>query len=1782
MKKITFSVLLLSAVFFSTSCAGISGLIKTDDGKSIYNDRVEVKSQISIDGYVTSSATSKGVKGARVEIKNANRGIGYYIVETDSKGYFKINDFITRVNYVVEVQAEGYVTYRSSGMIGEGTQNISVTPEAVLTGTVRDRAGRPVSGVEVSLRENNYYYNESSRPSIGRTSSDGTYRFNKLPQGSYAITYTAAGFITETSMIKYLKPGETFNLPMVVTKPASVSGKVMIEEINVPAADVDIILKGKHSHSSSTYQDGSFTLEDVKPGNYKLAATHQGFFTHESPMITITEGAKINLPAITVKPKVPAAEVYAYRYTFTPGDKLEFNMKSFRLESLSAVIYKVPVELLLEGGADADSIDPVRSGLKKVLSWEEPVRDFSPYEWRYQLLEIKDPLPTGGYCVEISGPGGAVSRKFFTVTSVGIVMKRTNESVFIYASNLATNQPVDGARTVIFDNTKPRKKPDSGYYSPPERLEDLPVNILGETKTAADGTARLKLKSNAPLSALAVAPDGSYAISNSGTPWASERERTKYFIYTDRPVYRIGDTVYYKIIGKTRKEKFEAVTASPVYYKITNRSMNKKMEEGSGQLDEWGTYHGKFVIPKTANLGDFYITAGHDEKNIFGSGLFYVEQYRKPEFSVEINPSKDFFINGETAEFKVESKYFFGAPLKGALVRYRFYETMLNDSEGYSDDQDNSQRSYYRVKLEGEKFSDENGIAVLKLDSGNFPYDREITVEASVVDASNVSITSTRKIRIGRGEFYIQIEPAMHFFEKNEKKPVNITTLDQAGKPIRAAVNLNLYRYIWKPVQRVYVHEKKPVFSEKISTGTDGKATISLPEKFFSSGEFDLVAESTDKFSNPIKGSRVVWIYDSMGSVSASKFKNLEIVLNDTELDKPGEITVLVKSRFTDAHVLLTLEGRDIYESKVVTMNANIVPVKFTIKGDYAPNLYVSALMQRKRALYTASEGVSLPVRDTVLDITIKTDREKYKPGEKARVHIKTETGGRPVQADLSIGAVDESIYQIRYDHTPKMQNFFYTKISNWVMTTYSYPITILAGAGKDGKIKVREKFEDTAFWKSDIRTAADGTAVVDIILPDNLTTWRLTARGHDRAGRVGEKINKFIVTQDLIARIGKPRFLIEGDDINLIGIVNSNTAEGMTKVDTEFTALGQKLTADDSSQISLPPFGTARKYYPLKVPEGAGKAELMYSVLSGKEGDILKLNLPVQRRGTAYSMYGSGNMADNRKVEITPLKDTADFSFAAEKVTVNLNPSPIVQMLRAVKFLDQYPYGCMEQTINRFMPNLVLTELIKRRGLSSLVNPDALRNLDDKIKTGIANIQEYQNDDGTWGWWSGDRGNGYLTAFVMQSLYTASKNGYAVDKDRVNAGLAAMERYFEDASLTSPDETAYMLYVYAIYGRWSKNAYKTIIDDKENTVYKMAFTVRALSAPGSAIKLTAGEAEAYRNKKNEYITSIKNQMKSDSRGVYWQSYSWQTWGWQGADVEMSAHVLEALLSAGDSTPLPSRIISSLAARSLNSYWQTTKQTSAVIMAMCSYLEKYKGDFTLKGKVNFAMNGKKIAEMPYDISSMKDFDTLTQTVDLSDSPADGKITVEASGEAGPDVGFDITVSGTLKYKDEGFASIFKSEKRGIEKLSNGIGISRSFSAIKRVRDMNNVEYMVPYSIEDKKQINVGDEILVRLTFKAADSFEYLALEDFLPAGFEVTQTSAYDLYLPFIHSERRDNRMVFFFNNLNSGEEYEVAYIIRAELPGKFMVRPARMECMYEPSIQGWSSPAVIEVKKDK
>ncbi len=1787
----TLCAVIMSAIMMSDTMPRI---VSSGESGTLFAKSADLEEKAYIEGTVTDSVTGKPVKGAVVEIKNANRGVGYYKTETDRSGYYKINDFIPYIKYEVEISAEGYVSYSQTVSITSVKNDIKLTKESIISGTVKDSSGNTISDVEIALRPSYDYYGGEGegdggytppKPVFSKSDGRGNYSFSKLPAGPYLVTFTKGGFITETASLAGIKTAENFKLQMVMYRPATVSGNVRIKGIDSPAVNINVTAEGRYSYSNVTYRDGSFILEDVKPGTYTLTLSHQGFNEVKIKNFRVSEGQKLDSLKYTVEAKSPEINIHSYRYTFTPGNEVEFNLRTLRLDSVHVRVFKVPFDNFVAGNREPESMDAAKSGFKTVTEWDESVKDFNPYEWMYFSVKVNKPLSAGGYCIEVKGKGDILTRKFFTVTNIGVVVKRSPGNITAYVTDLVQNTPVKNVSVVLYDHNF-RKINNETTLNDSEGIdiERLPVKVLGKGKTDENGMFRTTASSDQRMFLLAVSDEGSYAICSAGASNYYRSEKDKLFIYTDRPVYRTGDKIFFKILAKRMEHKFVPIKNKTLYYSIQRPGSTREIASGTMELDDWGTIHGSADIPSDSELGYFNIKAGFKEDDMYGTGSFYIEQYRKPEFKVEIMPSKDFFINGETAEFKVESKYFFGAPLANALVKYRFYERKIEtDDDPMGDEYRNDSSSYSRMRLEGEKYTDASGSTLLKIAAGNYPYDREITLEATVTDKSNITITSQKTIRIGRGEFYIKIVPEENFFGAKSEKKVSVTALTHAGKPVSTTLELSLLKYIWKPVQRVYIHDTRPYFTKKVTTDANGKALFSLPSDFTAYGEFDLTASGGDAKGNQITGSKIIWIYNDAGGDAEAKLKDLELTVNRSELDKPGEITCLVKSRFTDSYVLVTLEGRDLYEYKVVKMSKNIVPVKFNIDTKLAPNLFVRCAMQRGRALYTAEQEVTIPVDDVKLTLTLTPDKKKYSPGDTIKVKLKAvDEKGVPAATDISLAAVDESIFMVRSDNTPEISGYFYSKISNWVLTAYSYPITLLAGAGKDAQVKVRENFKDTAFWEAAIRTDKNGEAEISFKAPDNLTTWRLTARGHDRSGRMGEARKKFLSTQDIIARIGKPRFLVEGDKTGIIGIVNNNTDSGIEKISTELKVDGRVVPADKEFSVSLTGFGSARKFYTIEVPQGKDSVAMEYSALTpAKKGDAVKHTIPVEKRGLKYTITGSGDASTGKEIELKSVKGSEDFEFVPEDIRVTLTPSPVLQIIKAAEYLNSYPYGCIEQTINRFIPKLAMLSLMRNSEYASLV-PDKLKlDVKDDIPEGIKKIESAQNSDGSWGWWDGDRGNGYLTGYALYSLYFIRTNGYEINGSVVEQGLGAVQRFFEDQSKSDNDELSYLVYIYALHQRWEHSVFKRIAFDEKINPYQAANLLKAVIVFTGSGKLQDFEAREIRQAEDILIKKIKDSAKRDSGGVYWPETTDQAWSWPGGRAEITAHVLSALILSGADESLASQAMVTLTHSFNGECWNSTKGSGTVILAMCDYLRGKDSGFKSEGKAVFSLNGKKLGDISYNLKDGKGLDQLTKSFPLTRESRADSYKLKADGDLSGGAVYSAALSGTLYFKPQGLFSFIKSEKRSIKALSNGIEARRDMFYLNRIKDQKMQEYLVPQGVDEKGKISVGDELLVRVKFRADENYGFLMLEDFLPAGFEVVTESAYNEFQPYSHVEKRDNRMVFFFTGVEKGKEIEIAYIIRAELPGSFIMRPSRISCMYEDSVQGWSQPAIIDVTNE-
>jgi hypothetical protein len=210
-----------------------------------------------------------------------------------------------------------------------------------------------------------------------------------------------------------------------------------------------------------------------------------------------------------------------------------------------------------------------------------------------------------------------------------------------------------------------------------------------------------------------------------------------------------------------------------------------------------------------------------------------------------------------------------------------------------------------------------------------------------------------------------------------------------------------------------------------------------------------------------------------------------------------------------------------------------------------------------------------------------------------------------------------------------------------------------------------------------------------------------------------------------------------------------------------------------------------------LKAP-AVGSAVVRGTAVAADDSDSVELPFPVlpfglrREIGKAASFTAPGEQAAELEIPATSNPQ-------ARTIRVQVAPSLAGPVLGALDYLTSYPYGCTEQTLSSFVPNLAA-----RRTLSELGLPltEGLKSLDRQATEGLSRLYEYQHDDGGWGWWKTDENHPFMTAYAVYGLLEARGAGYKVDEWRLSNGLRALRRLYRDYPEAVSELKAYETYV--------------------------------------------------------------------------------------------------------------------------------------------------------------------------------------------------------------------------------------------------------------------------------------------------------------------------------------------------------------------------------------------------
>ena len=1286
------------------------------------------------------------------------------------------------------------------------------------------------------------------------------------------------------------------------TPVGSLKGVATARELGVPVrASVYLTSVAKVDGEHLTYHtksgsDGAFALSRIAAGAYKLEISSEAH--HMKPArVNIAEGATQTIEA-ELQPDDPSLDLYIHQNVFTPGESAQVTCHGFvDAGAFDVRLYKVNLDafLLQAHGSIGRLLTPnswldnetqshidlnANKSITLAQSLNVPITKRDLEGVFTQRITLPS-MPPGLYVTAVRS-GGLQRLGWIMVTSLGLVTKTAGNQTIIFAADLKSGEPVPAAQVSVFVGT----------------------NAVATGKTGIDGLLSLSLSADLkghPEQTI-IARNGDSVAFVSAEYDSNPRARKTVYGYTDRPVYRPAQRVYYKGIIRTReRDGYATPKPEPAVVEVRDPS-DTLIQRTAVTTDKFGCYSGSLYLNSEAPTGRYSIATSVSGEQIGeyegASTGFSVAAYRKPEFSVKTSFDRRRYIRGDLVKAKVSVNYYFGSPVANADVHY-FIERSpywLFENEGeYDGEQGYSDYGGYGESVrEGDVRTDANGEATIEFPADwpqpskedGYDNDQQFTVSITATDKAGAEATGEGSVVATRGEFGIEVSPDAYVVAPGSRVSVDITAMDYDKHPAkRQPVTVTLARQSWSEEGEVSL---ETLGEQRTTTDALGKASVKLPIK--RTGSLLITARSEDSRGNDIVTSS--YLYSCSASAENCDFGpigDVQIILDKPKYSVGDTAKILILTKRPGGTALLTVEGDRIYDVRTVKLKGSSSTVSIPIRSEYKPNFYVSVSYIRDKRVANAQRGAKVSVTAQALRVKIEPNKRKYRPGDKAEYKLKvTDIQGKPVSAELSLGVVDEAIYAIEPDSTTPILDFFYSHRINRVRTNDSMPQIYLSDPDKAGaplsdaqmKIRVRKRFLDTAYWNPSIITGANGEAKVTFDFPDNLTTWRATVRGVTATTACGQALNTVISQQPMSVRLEMPRFMVQRDTTTLSAVVHNYTGKGQ-RVKVSLTAHGLKLKGDPEQSVFVQNDGSERLDWEVTAPR-PGTFAVRARAEGETAGDAVQLDLPVKPHGeqtvTSTNAVLSGGNASQFSVYIR--KDSIPES---TRFKISLAPSLASTMFGSLDYLARYPYGCTEQTASAFLPDVVLYRSLKSLGMR---NASLESELPDMVRKGLSRLYGFQLYDGGWSWCQYGEADPWMTAYVCYALIQARQAGFSVNADVLDRATQWLAQQLPSHKIRVYPR-AYGAYVLALYGEDTSSIMEEIA--RRRNVNNEALAVLALGFQKLGMQ---DRAEAM-------LARLYSHSIADAGNIHWAGVR----GWDGGDVEPTALALQATLKINPRDP---------------------------------------------------------------------------------------------------------------------------------------------------------------------------------------------------------------------------------------------------------------------------------------
>ncbi len=1420
-------------------------------------------------------------------------------------------------------------------------------------------------------------------------------------------------------------------------------------------------------------------------------------------------------------------------------------------------------------------------------------------------------LPAGLYAFRIESPqfdtSSAAVQFMLVVSPIQLTLKESQNEMVVWAVNQPDQRPVSGRLVTVFEA-------GSGLS-------------LGRGETDADGVARIPLPPRERYRTLVVTlgesndPDFSVAVTtwNAGLyPWnfgirsTLDQPPIKAYGYTDRPIYQPGQTVYYRyILRQWGDARYQPVDLKEVNLKIIGAYSpelgNPVLESRRLAVSAYGTLQGQFTLPPDAPPG-FYSIQVNDQPDALVE--FRVAAYRKPEIDLNVEFNQAEYLAGQDVQAQVLAAYFFDAPAIGVKVDWSLYirDAFTDLPDGYSSGPVDTfwLEPDWWMRLESPlgRFV-QSGSGVTGSD-GRFPLtflrdnlaavleanrDQILTLEVTLTDESGFPVSRRGQTLIHPADFTIGVRPQSWVQPAETPFTFSIVTFDWQNRPAAdRTLSASFDRIEWVQDFNAVAGGAAPfkeivtgVSGADLRTDANGRAVLQFTPP--SAGIYRLEVRGSGALTQVL-----VWV-GGAGRAPWPNLPNQHLRLEaEQKIYQAGQTArvFLPNPLSPGALAWVTIERRGVLRSQVVTLSGSSQVLDIPLGEMDAPNVYVAVTLLGKddHGQIDFRQGyLELQVDPQALELDVKLTpaaaSTHFEPRQTARFDVLVKDHlGNPIQGEFSLAVVDKAVLALADSTVVNIREAFYGAqplgvYTSGSMAAYVGRIPLLprglgggGGGAADDFSLLRSDFRDTAYWNGSLETDASGHGQVEFALPDNLTTWVVTLRGVTRDTRVGEAMTEIVVSKDLLIRPVTPRFLVAGDRVEIGAIVQNNTASPIeATVRLQVNGVVLENPALERQAVQLPANGRQRVNWWVRV-EDADSAAMIFSVEGGGMQDASTIpvgSLPVLRYSSPQSFTTGGILIQAGEVlEVVSLPRS--YTPTGGELRVELAPNLAGAVLAGLEVVQDYETDTSEPLLSRLLANLTVFELSREINFSS---PDLTARLQETIRRDLNRLAQLQKSDGGWGRMPSMSSDPYLSAYGLWILDKAVANGFFVDEfDRldanrfVNASLYTAEMTQETAQL---DQLAFLYFVLNQYER--SHPVPPDLLDLRARLNPWAQALLALAVQSSQPEVTA-----------TLVADLAGAAGRSASGAFWQPL--QESGYEFANTYAnSAIVLMALLKFDPASPLVAETVRYLVLQRGENGWLNSHATAWVLTALSQAVRatgELQGGYTF----NATLNGAAIASG--EAAGAQTFNPVRATVSLSQlSTASNALRIQRS--AG---------SGRLYYRailDVG------QPVETVQALDGGISLSRTYF----LEGADCGAQACP-AVESANRSTSNPVIQVRLSLTVPKDIPFLVVEDFIPAGAEIVDTSLNTTPLGseetqplFVDGERLANGWGWWYftaprfyhdhvrwlGSYVPAGTYILIYRLLPLQAGEFRVLPARAYAMYFPEVQGRSAGSVFTIE---